>query len=714
MNKNFSSDKAVFKKKDDKFQRYEFAKRIATTIIERDSEDCIVIGLYGAWGEGKTSIINFIDQELSENENMISLKFNPWRYNDENSLLIQFFNLLAKTLDNNLKTKNEKVGEFLKKYGKLVSIDIPLIGNLGDALQNTGEALDNIDVESLKERIEQILKETNSKIVVFIDDIDRLDKLEIHAIFRLVKLTADFTNTTYILSFDEEMVSAAIGERFGSGSQKSGQNFLEKIIQVPLKIPVAQPTALKEFCFELVDRAIQSNGIVLSQDEERRFVYHFTTNILNKLETPRLAVRYGNTLTFAMPLLYGEVNIVDLMLLEAIKIFYPEYYEFIKLNPDLFLESTPQIFGNVKISEGSELKKEDLDNIGQNLTKVQKTNIERLISELFPQRKHNYTYSENKDITDQWFKNKRIASSKYFDKYFSYSVIKGDISDIVFNNLILDVANQNEDELVDSLKTIIAESNAENLLYKLRSIEEDIDWETAKKIAKAISLIPELLPNTGHNSFMSFSKPTGQASIFIYQLIKNHNNKNEQISFAKELLKNTSFEFAFQLNQWLQEEIERDNKLFNESQNKDLIKILIENAITASKTSSIFEKFQEESNYIISSWQEIDKKALNKYVKTILKFNPLAVIDLLKTYTPTATSTAVVGPYKTDFSKEQYNYFITVFDKKFIYNIIKKVYTLKILKEDEVKWTRFRENKQSDLNIARQYNHWYEEVNPTS
>src|SRR5690606_33695923 len=116
----------------------------------------------------------------------------------------------------------------------------------GDAVEGAGDILGDVDIETLKERIGAILKENKSKVVIFIDDIDRLDKVEIHSIFRLVKLTADFLNTTYILSFDEEMVSAAIGERFGAGNQKSGQNFLEKIIQVPLKIPVAQPEALKQ------------------------------------------------------------------------------------------------------------------------------------------------------------------------------------------------------------------------------------------------------------------------------------------------------------------------------------------------------------------------------------------------------------------------------------------------------------------------------------
>ena len=138
MDKHISSDKPIALKEEDKFQRYNFSQRIAKTIIERENEDCIVIGIYGAWGEGKTSVINFIETELKQAEEVIIIKFNPWRYNDENSLLLQFFQKLATSLNSNLKTKKEKAGELLHKYGKLLKIDIPFIGNIGETIQSAG------------------------------------------------------------------------------------------------------------------------------------------------------------------------------------------------------------------------------------------------------------------------------------------------------------------------------------------------------------------------------------------------------------------------------------------------------------------------------------------------------------------------------------------------------------------------------------------------
>lgn len=709
MSEEFSADRPISTKTEDKFQRYEFAKRVANTISNRKNEECIVIGLYGAWGEGKTSLLNFIESELINDENIICIKFNPWRYNDENALLIQFFQKLAKTLDTNLKTKNEKAGEILKKYGKLLNIDIPILGNIAETLTNTGDILDNVDVETLKSRLEGILKDTSSKVVVFIDDIDRLDKAEIHSIFRLVKLTADFANTTYILSFDEEMVSAAIGERFEQGNQKSGQNFLEKIIQVPLKIPTAQPETLKNFCFEIIDNIIKSNNIELTENEVRRFVYHFTNNILLRLDTPRLAVRYGNTISFSMPLLYREVNIVDLMLIEAVKIFFPEYYSFIKSNPEIFISSKSQVFGDIKINDATESKQELLNNLGAQLTLGQKNAILRIIEELFPSKKEtSFHILPDKDITDEWFKNKRIISPKYFNKYFSYSVMKGEISDVVFQDFLDEIVSMTSDEVTQFLKNLIKESSPDNVLYKLRSIEDDIDWEKSKKVAKGISNISELFPSSQKSFFMSYGAPKGQAAIFVFQLIKKHNNITEQYQFAKELFSGSSkFDFAFDLYEWLQENKENDQRFFLDKNYIELEKLLLNKAINESAEIPIFEKFPEYANDLFAIWLERDKKGFLKYIKRTLQKNPKTVLDLIKIYVPTATSTAVVGPYKTDFSEDNYNYFIKLFDKDYINKIINKIYSTKQLSADEVKWTRRHESKQNDINILRQFKYWY-------
>lgn len=709
MEKYFSSDRPISNQIDDRFQRYGFAKRIADTIFERENEDCIVIGIYGAWGEGKTSIINFIDTELQGKENVITIKFNPWRYNDEDSLLKQFFLKLAIALDTNLKNKKEEAGKFLKKYGKFLNIDIPLFGNVGEMAQSLGEILDNTNIESLKERLEDILKENNSKIVIFIDDIDRLDKDEIHSIFRLVKLTADFSNITYILSFDEEMVSEAIGKQFGSGDTKSGQLFLEKIIQVPLKIPVAQPEALKHFCFELVDKAISLNNIKLTEEEERRFVNEFTSNVLIKIDTPRLAIRYGNTLSFSMPLLFGEVNIVDLMLIEAIKIFYPSHYKFIKSNPEYFTESFLYITGVGNDREKIDSLELHFKELGKDLSKKQNDCVRNLLQELFPYLNtvfNNITYSD--EIINNWYKNKRIVMPEYFNKYFSYSIIKGELSDISFQNFIINITNQNLEEIVNSINTLINQSSPYNFLNKLTSVINDLDWDASIKIAKGISFAPEVFPKQGNSFLFRFNSPYERSALCIYQLIKKHTDTNEQFKLAKELITETkTYEFAIQLINWFRFGKTDEQKIFTKDQVVELSSLLIAKALMEANGLPVFEKFPDHCYYLFNLWAEKDKEDLTKYINNILNKDPQKCINLLRSYTQNIR-TEDNESKKADFSKEQYQSFITIFDKIYINNMITKSFTDKELNTVEVKWTQMG-NNQTDLNIIRQFRHWLNE-----
>lgn len=139
----FISDKPVFAAVDDKFKRWPFAKRISQIIMRRTNRDSLVIGIYGPWGDGKTSVLNFIESELLSQDDIIVVRFNPWLFHDETTLLKSFFETLAETLGRKLPTKKQEVGEKLRKYGSIVSIaSVSLFGlaiSPGQALKELGD-----------------------------------------------------------------------------------------------------------------------------------------------------------------------------------------------------------------------------------------------------------------------------------------------------------------------------------------------------------------------------------------------------------------------------------------------------------------------------------------------------------------------------------------------------------------------------------------------
>jgi len=186
--------------------------------------------------------------------------------------------------------------------------------------------MSEVDLEEQRRRVNDLLETEGTRVVIFMDDIDRLDRDEIHSVFRLRKLAADFSFITYVVAFDETVVGHALAERY-PGSPESGSSFLEKIIQVPMRLPPASEADLLRLCLREVSRLLEQNAIEITDEDVYRFRDAFDPCVGPSLRPPRLVGRYINSLEFVLPMVHREVNAVDLLLLEAMRIFYTELHE---------------------------------------------------------------------------------------------------------------------------------------------------------------------------------------------------------------------------------------------------------------------------------------------------------------------------------------------------------------------------------------------------
>lgn len=326
----YATDRPILTEEEDRFGRVPFARRIAETISNLEDPSSIVVGIYGAWGEGKTSVLNLMAGLLKVNPGVVLFRFNPWLFESSDALLTSFFNGLADTLGRSLPTFKEKVGGILRKYGGLFSgVSLPIPDGSGTAVdpgvsvKALGDAIASAEPEEMRQRIEDFLRANQKRIVIMIDDIDRMDRTEIQTLFKLIKLSADFPYTAYVLAFDDRMVAEALGDRYAAGNVEAGRSFLEKIVQVPLHLPPADQLSLRKLTLEGVDAAVRSSGVELTEEHAQAFVRHFVDGLEVRLNTPRQARRYGNALTFALPILKDDVHPVDQMLIEGIRVFYP-------------------------------------------------------------------------------------------------------------------------------------------------------------------------------------------------------------------------------------------------------------------------------------------------------------------------------------------------------------------------------------------------------
>ena len=453
----FIYDSPIKNLSEDLFGWGSIAERISDAIKYNSIENhsCYTIGIYGKWGEGKTSLMNMVCESLKGEKKIKIIHFNPWLFKDQESLLLDFFQVLqSERISKNFVEK-------IKQYGPLVSLGLSGLINvafpgLGSVVKGTlNEFTDavskiDIDIRKLKKEVNASITDSKKHLLIVIDDVDRLDKDELHALFKLIRQNADFVNTTYMIAMDVEMVAKSIGQRFEGGDEQSGKNFLEKIVQLPIYLPKIQQGHLNKlfdnYLFPRIEDVLSEAGkSTTSLEEIKNSFYRYVSPLFR---TVREVLLYVNSLSMILPLVYRNVNISDLCLLEALKLFHPHGYHLIRQNKVYItrLDSKYQNLETLSESEETRQKKKDefISKILDNVDSDKLFYISQIVNKIL------YPFISPSNIRRiNLLDEKSICSPVYFNQYFLYAPSDDIISDIEFDRLIEDITTMSQDELTE-------------------------------------------------------------------------------------------------------------------------------------------------------------------------------------------------------------------------------------------------------------------------
>ncbi len=343
-----ASDLPVEDPKDDSLGYAPFAEELGKAILKSKSPEGLVFAINGQWGSGKSSVINFIKFYLKkspEGSELILINFNPWHFSGQEDLAKEFFNEILVRFDDS-QIRNDQLKKDLSSIAEIVS-KIPhpwvKIGGLliGKVLTRRSSSLND-----LREKVSDALRNWNRRIIIVIDDIDRLTGEEVRQIFRLIKSVANFPNIIYLLAYDQEVVAHALAK---DQDGISGTAYLEKIVQMPFHLPAPDRISLRQMLFAGLTKIISNTPEGYFDSTRWQKIYNGFID--SCIETPRSIVRLLNSIGVIYPSLESEVNVVDYFALEALRIFYPSVYETIRANEWYFTLSDSDIGISMRIDE---------------------------------------------------------------------------------------------------------------------------------------------------------------------------------------------------------------------------------------------------------------------------------------------------------------------------------------------------------------------------
>ncbi len=243
------TDKPVENVTEDCFNVSTYVDGLCTFI--KTCETPMTISIQGDWGSGKTSMMNMIKENTSDN--VVSVWFNTWQFSQfdlGDNLVFSMIEVLMSQLDAGNQFFEKLKPAFMNglKKGAIALTDYTTSGKIAEYLEKLLESQQNYaeDIIKLKNRFqdavnEKIQKEGKERVVVFVDDLDRLQPSKAVELLEVLKLFLDCENCVFVLAVDYEVVTLGIKQKFGNDvSEEKGKSFFDKIIQLPFKMPVAQ------------------------------------------------------------------------------------------------------------------------------------------------------------------------------------------------------------------------------------------------------------------------------------------------------------------------------------------------------------------------------------------------------------------------------------------------------------------------------------------
>ena len=501
----FLDDQPITAKSADLLGYKMYADQIAEKIEISQFNKAFAIGINGKWGSGKTSFVNMIKTHFAVREQIIEVEFNGWASLTPQAIIKDFFDVVLEKIG----PYHSSIPRLLTRYSnKLVEFHK---SNLTEVIRATTSAIGGFDTTpDLFKEINNALLKINKKIIIYIDDLDRLNKEEIVEIIRLIRNTANFSNTFFIVSYDRNYIVQALK----SNNAYNPELFLEKIFQLEISLPYFDKEVLR---IQLTEKLITG----LSNDYKDEITKYLTgtkevkrTPFGDWIETMRDVTRLTNSICLNVSNLLGEIELGEFILIEQLRLKYPSVYELLFAKTGQFFipvgkrneEVTYQL--SVKKDPNQPVNTETTDleiylNKHSDQLSVPAYDIDRIISLV------KYIFPKSSALLNIKKPPLSIVFPSKFKRYFAYTPLKENLSEIEFSK----ARSMSQDVFNSKIFEWYANDLKVELSNKFEQIKDYDNKDDYERVIRGLFYFCQLLINDKASSFMiDYKKVTEKLS----------------------------------------------------------------------------------------------------------------------------------------------------------------------------------------------------------
>ena len=322
------SDEPVTKDNNLGFDQY--ASALVSIIMGSDPQ--FTIGIFGGWGTGKTTLMQIMHEKLEEDDHkeyVVPVWFNAWLYEREKYLaIVPLLNTVLEEISvrPELNKVKDKISKALSSIKSATKVGLSYGGgfvefNPRDVKNDAADKEDTLYYSRFKQiemALNEINKENNLRIVVFIDDLDRCAPDKVLEVLESIKIFLGISGFIYVLGLNQNVIETCINNKY-KDLNINGEDYVKKIIQIPFRIPEWRDNELKDYV-----NAITGNLETPYKD----LFSEFNEIVIKGLDNnPREVKRFINSYIATQEVFKkDELNKEILLLLQVFQFRWPAFY----------------------------------------------------------------------------------------------------------------------------------------------------------------------------------------------------------------------------------------------------------------------------------------------------------------------------------------------------------------------------------------------------